>query len=121
MQKKVAITLSVSMTEHYVRVKKSRLRCRIRAITRFTQAETAEDNFPAKARSGNESSFLFELENVIQSRKENPSENSYTSKLFAKGIGPVLVLQASGGVKREELIKIDTAPIGAGTGPLGSP
>ena len=47
-QKKVTITLSISSTEHYVRVKKSWLWCRIRAITRFTQAETAEGNFPAK-------------------------------------------------------------------------
>ena len=33
--------------------------------------------------------FLFELEKVIQERKNNPSENSYTSKLFAKGINKI--------------------------------
>ena len=51
-----------------------------------------EENFPAKARSGKNletENFLFELEKVIQSRKENPSENSYTSKLFAKGINKI--------------------------------
>ena len=56
-----------------------------------TGADTCfeEENFPAKAQNGDESSFLFELEKVIQSRKENPSENSYTSKLFAKGINKI--------------------------------
>lgn len=33
--------------------------------------------------------FLFELEKVISDRKENPCENSYTSKLFAKGINKI--------------------------------
>ena len=43
----------------------------------FSKAETAENN------------FLFELEKIIKNRKENPSENSYTSKLFKKGINKV--------------------------------
>jgi len=42
-------------------------------------------------------------------------------KLYAKGVGPVLVLGVSGGGGREELVEIDRAPEGAGTGPLGSP
>ena len=42
-------------------------------------------------------------------------------KLYAKGIGPVLVLGVSGGAGREELIDMDTVPGSAGTGPLGSP
>lgn len=33
--------------------------------------------------------FLFELEKTIQSRKLEPSEESYTSKLFARGINKV--------------------------------
>ncbi|HRH46692.1 MAG TPA: bifunctional phosphoribosyl-AMP cyclohydrolase/phosphoribosyl-ATP diphosphatase HisIE [Pyrinomonadaceae bacterium] len=33
--------------------------------------------------------FLFELEKVIQLRKLEPAETSYTSKLFAKGINKV--------------------------------
>lgn len=42
-------------------------------------------------------------------------------KLYARGVGPVLSLGISGGAKREELLSVDTAPPGAGTGPLGSP
>ena len=42
-------------------------------------------------------------------------------KLYAKGVGPVLVLGVSGGAGREELIKFDRVPASAGTGPLGSP
>ena len=34
-------------------------------------------------------SFLFDLEAVIQNRKTNPSESSYTSKLFKKGINKI--------------------------------
>ncbi|MGI9055456.1 MAG: bifunctional phosphoribosyl-AMP cyclohydrolase/phosphoribosyl-ATP diphosphatase HisIE [Pyrinomonadaceae bacterium] len=33
--------------------------------------------------------FLFELEKIISDRKINPSEKSYTSKLFAKGINKI--------------------------------
>jgi hypothetical protein len=42
-------------------------------------------------------------------------------KLYALGIGPVLVLDVSGGAGREELIEVDQAPETAGTGPLGAP
>ena len=42
-------------------------------------------------------------------------------KLYAKGVGPVLVIGVSGGSGREELVRIDQAPAGAGTGPLGRP
>ncbi len=42
-------------------------------------------------------------------------------KLYAPGIGPVLVLAVSGGGGREELIAMDQAPATAGTGPLGNP
>lgn len=34
-------------------------------------------------------SFLYELEKTIKDRKENPSEDSYTSKLFARGINKI--------------------------------
>lgn len=59
-----------------------------------TGADTCfnEKNFPAKARRREEvkaENFLFELEKVIADRKKNPSENSYTSKLFAKGINKI--------------------------------
>ncbi len=33
--------------------------------------------------------FLFELEKIISERKNNPSESSYTSKLFAKGLNKI--------------------------------
>ena len=33
--------------------------------------------------------FLFELEKIISDRKKNPSEESHTSKLFAKGINKI--------------------------------
>ena len=42
-------------------------------------------------------------------------------KLYARGVGPVLILGVSGGSSREELVKVDRAPSGAGTGPLGRP
>jgi len=42
-------------------------------------------------------------------------------KLYAKGVGPVLILGVSGGAGREELITMDQAPRSAGTGPLGDP
>jgi hypothetical protein len=47
--------------------------------------------------------------------------DSLEYKLYAKGVGPVLVLRASGGATRTELIKIDTAPSGSARGPLGNP
>ena len=33
--------------------------------------------------------FLFELEKIIANRRANPDENSYTSKLFGKGINKI--------------------------------
>lgn len=42
-------------------------------------------------------------------------------KLYAPGVGPVLVLGVSGGGGREELVSVDQAPATAGTGPLGDP
>jgi hypothetical protein len=42
-------------------------------------------------------------------------------KLYARGVGPVLVLGVSGGAGREELVRVDQAPANAGTGPLGHP
>ncbi|NJM53430.1 MAG: bifunctional phosphoribosyl-AMP cyclohydrolase/phosphoribosyl-ATP diphosphatase HisIE [Blastocatellia bacterium] len=46
----------------------------------------AETCFDEKNESDN---YLFELEKVIQHRKLKPSESSYTSKLFAKGINKI--------------------------------
>lgn len=33
--------------------------------------------------------FLFELEKIIRNRKQNPDDNSYTSKLFAEGLNKI--------------------------------
>jgi hypothetical protein len=40
-------------------------------------------------------------------------------KLYARGVGPVLIFGVSGGAGREELVKMDRVPRDAGTGPLG--
>jgi hypothetical protein len=42
-------------------------------------------------------------------------------KFYANGVGPALILDIAGGTGREELVKIDRAPAGAGSGPLGRP
>src|SRR5690606_23602267 len=39
--------------------------------------------------SNDAEAFLFYLESVIKDRKENPSEKSYTTSLFQKGINKV--------------------------------
>lgn len=52
-----------------------------------TGADTCfgEENQPAKTNEN----FLFELEKVITERKNQPTESSYTAKLFAKGINKI--------------------------------
>lgn len=42
-------------------------------------------------------------------------------KMYAEGVGPVLVLGVSGGSEREELLSVVQVPPGTGTGPLGAP
>lgn len=42
-------------------------------------------------------------------------------KLYARDVGPVLIFGVSGGAGVEQLITVDAAPAGFGTGPLGSP
>ena len=42
-------------------------------------------------------------------------------KLYAKGVGPVLILTSSGGADREELLSVDQVSGAVGTGPLGHP
>ncbi|MBA2620559.1 MAG: bifunctional phosphoribosyl-AMP cyclohydrolase/phosphoribosyl-ATP diphosphatase HisIE [Acidobacteria bacterium] len=46
----------------------------------------ADTCFAEKNDGGN---FLFELEKIIVNRRENPDENSYTSRLFQKGINKI--------------------------------
>lgn len=67
----------------------------------------------------NEGNFLFELEKVIQDRKCNPLENSYTSKLFARGINKIgqkvgeeaieLIIEAKD--ENKELFKAEAADL----------
>lgn len=57
-----------------------------------TGADTCfgEKNFPGKTPDGKENGdFLFELEEVIKNRRDNPSEDSYTARLLAKGINKI--------------------------------
>ncbi|MEO5890152.1 MAG: bifunctional phosphoribosyl-AMP cyclohydrolase/phosphoribosyl-ATP diphosphatase HisIE [Ferruginibacter sp.] len=63
--------------------------------------------------------FLFELEEIIKDRKNNPSEKSYTSSLFEKGINKIaqkvgeeaveLVIEAKD--DNEELFKNEAADL----------
>ena len=50
---------------------------------------TGADTCFNESHKENPAEFLFHLEKVIADRKENPSENSYTSSLFSKGINKV--------------------------------
>jgi len=60
--------------------------------------------------------------NALLTRDTNALEPKVLEyKLYAKGVGPVLTLGASGGASREELLRMDQAPRSAGTGPLGRP
>ena len=49
-----------------------------------------EKNFPGKPPGGKANKdFLFELEEVIKNRRDNPSADSYTARLLAKGINKI--------------------------------
>lgn len=39
--------------------------------------------------TNNDANFLYKLESIIADRKNNPSDNSYTSSLFKKGINKI--------------------------------
>lgn len=59
----------------------------IKAIPEGVVCHTGADTcFNEKNKSNN---FLLELEQIINERKNNPSEKSYTSSLFAKGINKI--------------------------------
>lgn len=57
--------------------------------TCHTGADTCFNETPQMEWDRNPASFLFHLEQTIADRKANPSEASYTSKLFARGINKV--------------------------------
>jgi phosphoribosyl-ATP pyrophosphohydrolase/phosphoribosyl-AMP cyclohydrolase len=66
-----------------------------------------------------EKGFLYQLESIIEERKNHPSEGSYTSSLFAKGINKIaqkvgeeaveLVIEAKD--DNEELLKNEAADL----------
>lgn len=59
----------------------------IKATPRGPTCHTGDDTcFKEKNNSEN---FLFELETIIRERKNNPSDTSYTSSLFKKGINKI--------------------------------
>ncbi len=76
----------------------------------------ADTCFAEKNESDN---FLFELEKIIVNRRENPNDNSYTSKLFQKGINKIaqkvgeeaveLVIEAKD--ERRDLFKAEAADL----------
>lgn len=77
---------------NFLNVKKILLDCDkdtllIKAIPEGAVCHTGADTcFNEKNKSDN---FLLELEQIINERKNNPSEKSYTSSLFAKGINKI--------------------------------
>ena len=59
---------------------------------------------------------------AVLTKDINPLEpNALEYKLYAKGVGPVLILDVAGGTGREQLVTVDRAPAATGTGPLGHP
>ena len=59
----------------------------IKATPHGSTCHTGDDTcFKEKNNSEN---FLFELETIIRERKNNPSDTSYTSSLFKKGINKI--------------------------------
>lgn len=61
--------------------------CHTGADTCFNEKNSRASS--QSAASTKAENFLFELESVIKDRKNNPSEDSYTSRLFAKGINKI--------------------------------
>lgn len=49
----------------------------------------ADTCFNEENKSDSTGDFLTKLENIIADRKANPSENSYTTKLFARGLNKI--------------------------------
>ena len=89
----------------------------IKAVPSGAVCHTGADTcFDEKNESEN---FLFELEKIIQDRKQNRDENSYTSRLFAKGLNKIaqkvgeeaveLIIEATG--ENEELFKSEAADL----------
>lgn len=107
---------------NYLKVKEILLDCDndtilIKAIPRGAVCHTGADTcFDEKNESDD---FLFELEEIIKSRQQNPQADSHTSKLFEKGLNKIaqkvgeeaveLVIEAKD--DNEELFKNEAADL----------
>ncbi|HSR38743.1 MAG TPA: bifunctional phosphoribosyl-AMP cyclohydrolase/phosphoribosyl-ATP diphosphatase HisIE [Phnomibacter sp.] len=61
----------------------------VKALPQGPTCHTGADTCFFESNTSNPADFLWYLEQVIAGRKNNPSEESYTSKLFARGINKV--------------------------------
>jgi hypothetical protein len=96
-----------------------------RAGMRYRQeyaADRAEDNGAVLSTDEMADVPLGHFADVLLTKDTNALEPKVLEyKFYAKGVGPILTLDVSGGSGREELVRRDRAPRGAGLGPLGSP
>ncbi len=84
-------------------------------------AGEAEDNGEVLSTSESAECPYGRFENVLMTEDTTSLDPDVVErKFYAKGVGPVLVLDMSG-AGREELISVDRVPDSAGTGPLGYP
>ena len=86
-------------------------------------AGEAEDNGQIVSVTEMADSPFGHFEDVVMTRDTITIEPDVVQfKFYAKGVGPMLVLDVSGGAGgREELLTVDTVPAGSGLGPLGQP
>lgn len=97
-------------------------RCRASSTGRSTTKGEAEDNGEVVSRREMAEVPAGMFTDVMLTKDTITIEPEVLEyRLYAKGVGPVLVFGVSGGSGREELLKKDTAPPTAGTGPLGQP
>ena len=61
----------------------------IKVIPEGPVCHQGTDTCWAEENNSSPADFLMKLEKVIQERRDNPNDNSYTSSLFAKGINKV--------------------------------
>ena len=86
-------------------------------------AGEAEDNGQIVSVTEITDSPFGHFEDVVMTRDTITIEPDVVQfKFYAYGVGPMLVLDVSGGAGgREELLTVDTVPAGSGLGPLGQP
>ena len=81
----------------------------------------AEDNGEILSTNEMAEAPIGHFTNVLMTKDTDALEPKVLEyKLYAKGVGPVLVVQVSGGSGREELVKMDRVGAKVGLGPLGS-